>query len=678
MTARALATIYDGRIEVTTVASNPYEFQEMLTASKRVAGGRWQPGRKVWHYPLAVDTCRDLREAFGVVLAISTTLADWYREAAQTATTQKILSAAKDASLPVLAAQWPNLVAWLRGDQRAGARWIAQGYRGAGLVADMPGVGKTTETLAGIVEAGITGPVLVVCPKSAVRLTWGLQIATHLPGVQTYLCYGSRTRRENVLTRFAQDMADDPEPLRFVVIVAEMLRVELGPPCETKTGGRVSGMCARGAAHGKNHVPMKVSEKKWVPIDFAFPQLFDAELLGGGWSAIVMDESHKLLGSLTVTKGNLMGKGLHYVPERSPSRRIAMSGTPYGKGGRIQGMFGTLRWLWPDEHTSYWRWVDTHFDVEEKVVNRRGLTIKKIVGLRGTTGNDEKDMVLQERFLESLGPRILRRTKAEVLPGLAGKQYAEVVCALTSKQAKQLQGMIDYAEIPSPGGVIMPNGALALLTRSRQIANGQITKKEDGKVTFTGEGSGKITALLQNLEDRGITDRQPGPKLVIASGLNEFLDAIARRLRGMAVGFYQVDGRVSAANRDALVIAWQANTPTFVGHDAAVDEVPRVMLVNTKAAGLSINLDSADEMHIMDEDPDPGVNEQLEDRIHRASREHSVTIFYYRTEGSLDYARAHDVDIKRRAQHAVLDGSRGIEYVRDLLGDALGTTETED
>jgi hypothetical protein len=57
----------------------------------------------------------------------------------------------------------------------------------------------------------------------------------------------------------------------------------------------------------------------------------------------------------------------------------------------------------------------------------------------------------------------------------------------------------------------------------------------------------------------------------------------------------------------------------------------------------------------------------MEDRIHRASRVHKVRIYYYRTEGTIEYKQAHDVEYRRRVQHAVLDGKRGVEYVRELL-----------
>lgn len=658
MTGTAEATVVDGRVWVRTRG----DFDAMLAASKAVTGGRFsRVPSPHWSYPLSVETCHALRRAFGDALTIQPRLAQWYRAAAKRNAAHTRLGRADDAPLPHLSAAYPGFADWLRPYQRAGALWAAQGYRGGGVVADMPGVGKTGEVLAALVEGDVRGPVLVLCPKASVKAVWGRHLRELLPDVPRYGLYGTRKRRETQLARFAEDLRQDPHVLRIVVAVAETLRVEMGRPCLTREGGRVPGICPRGEAHRRNHVAKDVDKKHYVPVGFQFPDIFDKTLLGGGWAGIVIDESHKLLGSLSVVRGNLMGRGLKLLPERQVFRR-ALSGTPFGKGGRVEGLFGTLHWLWPDEYSSYWRWVGEKFEVEEKRINRKGDTAKKIIGLKGlpATASAEVELQVIETFLQELGPRILRRTKAEVLPALEPKRYVEVVCGMTPLQRAQYAAMALYAEVDTSGGPLMANGALALLTRARQMANGAVTMRGD-KLTFLPDG-GKLERLEEALEERGIVDGAPGTKLVIASAFNEYLDTLADWLREKGVGFLRYDGRLSQRARDMTQAAWQSET---------VVRENRVLLLNATAGGLSIDLDAADEMHIMDELPDPGANEQLEDRLHRASRNHSVTIFYYRTEGTYDYERAHNVEYRRRAQHAILDGSRGMVYVRDMLIEAL-------
>lgn len=690
---QALATINGDRILLRTVGYQFGEFEHLLAKCKRVAGARFWKSKdgkdKCWHYPLSIDTCTALRRVWGSELKVHEDLSAWYVEQAAYAASQTDLSAATDAPLPHVPAAFAG---WLRGYQRAGAAWIAKGYRNAGIIGDTPGLGKTTELLAGLVEAQIKGPVLVVCPKASVKSVWGKEIAQHLPDVPFYLCYGTRSRREKEIARLAGDMiySDDRDKLRIVVVVAEMLRVELDDPCYTEGGNKISGMCPqrRKSIDGNCQLHQvwreayaalkepKEREKDLVPVGFSFPQLFDERMLGDGWSAVVLDESHKLLGSMNIVKANLMGRGLKLLPYRQGAMKYPMSGTPFGKGGRAEGLFGTLNWCWPDEYTSFWRWAGEVFTIEEKVVNRRGRTVQKIVGLKGLsrTASYEEESAALERFTKSLGPRILRRTKEECLPELPPKNILEIVCEMTAGQRKQYKQLADFAEVKVGNGIVAPNGSLAFLMRSRQIANGVINvRMDDPKKVFFTEDSGKIDQLWQALEERGITDGTPGGKLIIASEFNEFLDTIMWRLRKEKIAHFRIDGSTTESKRTRMMELWQSNgaVPEEGTYKQFGAGVPRVMLLNTKAGGVSITLDAADEMHIMDEDPDPGVNEQLEDRIHRASRVHQVTIYYYRTEGSIDFKKAHDVEYRRRVQHLLLDGRRGQEYTRNAMKEAL-------
>lgn len=698
------ATIADGRIIVrTTKTPDVDDFEFMLAASKRVGGGNFRRTPFAhWHYPLSIDTCKALRASFGDCLRVGNDLAQWYQDEQARVTEHTALSAAENTALGERVPA--KLRTWLRGYQRVGARWLAEGYRGAGLLADEPGLGKTPETLAALLEAAVEGPVLVVCPKASVKSVWGYEARRHLRNVPVYLCRGNRERRERMLRRFSKDVRRQPDKLRIVVVVAEMLRVKLGNPCYTyklkdpnmhelrgkwstdggtfhvdpkliTIGNKISGMCAQRFKSVDGECRLHVSDPRViavamhpedpeeiitihekelgedkVPVDFEYPILFDRHSFGG-WRWVILDESHKLLGSLTVTKANLMGRALKLLPYHKNGRRYALSGTPFGKGGKVQGMFGTLHWLWPDEYTSFWKWAKDVFDTEEKVINRYGKTVTEIIGPKGLARNASaaEEVEAWERFLASLGPRILRRKKEEMLKDLEPKTYVEVVCELSSLQQRQLRELADYAEVTTPQGPLIVNGLLALRTRSQQLANGALTMHSGGKVAFT-QDSGKLDALWERLDARGIIDGAPGGKLVIASRYNEFLDAIATMLKKDKVVYCRLDGSVPETKRNEIMERWQGNLTTA-----------RVMLVNVKAGGVSINLDAADEMHMMDEDPDPGVNQQMEDRIHRASRVHKVVIYYYRTEGTIDYMAAHSVEYRRRLQHAVLDGRRGVE-----------------
>jgi SNF2 family DNA or RNA helicase len=611
----AKATLHEDKIVLRTFDTGSF-FDRALAKCKDVPGARWRKADKWWQYPASVETCHRLRQIWGDELQVSPVLAEWYIEQKQAHDERAQMASELDATLHRLPEVAPRLFAALRPDQRLGVAWVARGYRGGGLLCDEPGLGKTLEAIGGVLEADVQGPVLVVCPKLSVKPVWYRELKrwTH---ETVYIARGTRRQREKAIEAFRADTSRR----KFLVIVAEMLRV-------------------------KEEVNEDTGKKVFA--GYEYPQLFQSE-----WSAAIIDESHKLFGSLTVVKGNLAGKGLKRLPvSDDPSRicRLAATGTPFGKGGRLTGMFGTLHWLWPDEFTSFWRWAGMYFEIEDEDVYIKGgrgqtRTTKRIVGLREGTG---------EEFLKSFGPRILRRTKAEVLPDLPPKQYVEVLCEMSGAQLRQYKQLSDEAEVVTRNGVVTANGVLAELTRAKQIANGAIDT--DGEqVYFTGE-SGKLDMLMQLLEQRGIVGDTGGDvKVIVASQFNMFLKQVEDRLNEAGVDYHIITGATSDTKRDAEMAAFQGDG----GH--------RVFLLNAKAGGISVTLDAADEVHCLDELWNPEDQQQLEDRAHRASRMHQVTIYHYRTEGTVDQHIAEEVEGKRLKQHEVLDGRRGLEYARNLI-----------
>lgn len=597
--------------------------QDAIVASDlahMVPGHRWRKKDRTWSYPLSVDTCHQMRKAWGDDLKITKSLGDWYRQSVESRNSQVHLGTAKNAVLERLPAVAPRLANTLREDQRVGVAWLARGYQNAGILADKPGLGKTLETIGGILEADVKGPILIVCPKLSVKSVW-LREWNRWTDEVVYMARGTRAKREEAIEEFFSD----PAERKVLIVVAEMLRVVRPAPTASE--------------------PKSAKKRRGRVVGYQFPQLFDQRRLQGGWSAVVVDESHRLMGSLTVAKGNLMGEGLTLLPLRRDARKISVTGTPFGQGGRTYGMFGTLHWCWPTEFRSFWRWIDQHFETEEAYIGR-GKTTKKIVGLRGGAGG--------EALLEDLGPRILRRTKEEVLKDLPPKQYVDVICEMEGEQFRQYQRMHLDGEVKVQGGILSTMGVLAAITRAKQLANGVVKIGKNGKVQFTGE-SCKLEALMENLDARGITDGSGDTKVIVASQYNEFLDVVRKRLDKEKIKYHLLVGSTSDKERESSMARFQANGG------------PRVFLINSKAGGVSITLDAADEVHCLDEMWNPEDNEQLEDRAHRASRIHQVTIFYYRTEGTIDQSIAEDVEGKRFEQFRILDGRRGLEYLRNLI-----------
>lgn len=649
-----LAAYLDGDKLLVKVEADTYGEANAIrleVSGSRKTGKHCRPELGIWgfYYPLSVDKCNEMREAWGTALKVHHSMSEWYRAAKLERAGQVARASQTDAELSIVAEQYPELNRWMFGDQRVTAEWIANAYRGGGLLADEVGTGKTAGVLAGIIEAGLTGPTLIVCPKISVKAVWAKHFAEHCPDVPVYLARGSRNTRERAISAFQQD----PSQFKVLIIVAEMLRIKA-----IRVAGRIERF-----------------------LGYEYPELYD-EL----WSAVVVDESHKLLGAMDVVKANLAGEGLralNYAPNRL---KLAVSATPFGKGGRLEAMFGTLHWLWPDEYTSKWQWLERFFNVSEESVFIKGgrgakKTVRKIDGLRYD--------VTEQQFWESLGPRVLRRRLEDVSPEHRGLQnWIQVSCEMDPRQAKQYKDFTDNAELAVQGGVISTVGVLDYLTRCRQFANG-VLRKEGGRVVYTGE-SCKIDMLMAHLDQL-----DPMRKVIITSQYNEFLDAIEVRMQKEGYGWYRLDGKTTEAERQRMMNAFQGEDQERVAytgripgtknsirrcpgcgvnrnmwHERQCDMVKatahRFFLLNSQAGGVSITLDAAEEMHQLDRMYPPEANTQLYGRNFRRSRVHEVFYYMYETMGTIDEQITAKTEAGHEEQLRLLDGRRGLEYVRTL------------
>lgn len=590
----------------TTDHDRANSLRKAVDASRYVANEtRKTPGAFVYRYPLSVDKCYEMREAWGSDLKVHANLSAWFKQAQQERVEQVARTRATDATLPRLSAEYPALNAWLKGDQRVTASWIANAYRGGGLLADEVGTGKTAGVVAGLVEAGVTGSVLIVCPKISVRAVWLKELRAHTD-IAVFACYGSRQRREKTIEEF---LAYPPEKLAVLVVVVEMLRIKA-----IREKGRITEF-----------------------LGYEYPGLFEVD-----WNAVVIDESHKVLGAMDVVKANLAGEGLkalHYTPDRL---KLAVTATPFGKGGRTEALFGTLHWLWPDEHPSRWRWLEKYFEVTtEKIFVRGGGGAQQSVQRVGEVRDEAQ-------LWRDLGPRVLRRTMEEVSPDHRGlKNWVEVPCEMEAPQLPQYKKFAENAELVVDGGIVSTVGTLDYMTRCRQFANGAL-RMEGGRVVYTGF-SAKLDRLMQHLENLA-----PDRQIVIASQWNEFLDVVEAKLESEGYGLYRLDGRTTDTRRQAIMEAFQSR----IGH--------RIFLLNSQAGGVSITLDAADELHALDEMFPPEANEQLFGRIFRRGRVHEVFFYLYRSMGTIDEQVGYKVADGQQKQARLLDGRRGLEYARTI------------
>lgn len=92
-----------------------------------------------------------------------------------------------------------------------------------------------------------------------------------------------------------------------------------------------------------------------------------------------------------------------------------------------------------------------------------------------------------------------------------------------------------------------------------------------------------------------------------------------------------------------------------------------VILLNTHAGGVSLTLDAADDVVIADQTFIPDEQEQVEDRAHRVSRNHNVTIWNLASLGTIDETIAQMNQERGEAISSILDTQRGITYAKTLV-----------
>lgn len=627
-----------------------------LTGMKTTIPGAYLTAAGHWTVPLSLESCKLLRGKFGRRLTLGDELRRWARGVVDNRQQMARLAAAKNARLEHLQTAAPKLYKAMRRRkyQRVGARFIAD--NSATLIADDPGLGKTLIAMGGILEAQVPGPYLVVAPKTASDSVWRREIMRWLPADHKAVTVADfRYQRERTLrlTRYG--------PKTWLIIHPEMLMVRSDLICHE---------CGQAMPEGNKqqrvlvcgHIKTRQTQRKLIP---SFPRLFEIE-----WGAIVVDESHEMLirrtGSTTQRR-----RGADMLKLRGDGLRIAMSGTPFDS--KPHQLWGTLNWLDSVQYSAFHRWAELYWQ-------KGGYTGYQI-------GEFRKDR--EPLLWDSLSAIALRRTKAEVAPDLPSKTYVGtpldptdehspvgVWLEMEGRQAKAYRDMEKLSLTELKSGRLEAITALAELTRLKQFAcaYGDLIDK---KVWVTNEVTGERTRevrqqfvprlpsnkfdwVAERLEEWGFP-KNPITKVVIVSFYTGILDLFAQALekhfktKPNAPICTAITGNTPANKRRGIIDRFnQSDNET-------------VMMLNVKAGGTAITIDSADRMIFVSETRIPDQQKQAEDRIHRVSNPRKCMYYYLRSVGTVDIGTAVVNQEMIHDTHRLLDARRGVEYMRNVM-----------
>lgn len=602
---------------------------------KEIPGARYEFSQKLWSFPLDLDIAKDvasLARELQFKLIVEDDLKKWAQaEKQRYAAVLKPDDLTADVSgyLPHLRDTRPSLIEAMESKpwQIPGAAFIV-GQKQV-LLADKPGLGKTIQTLAAIAELDIRGPILVVAPRSAVSVTWPDEIRQWL-GAEVIVRINSQIKPAERKKKLERVKNAPPGSRTWVLVGPNYLRIR-----------------ADFDDYG-NYMRDEFGKKIIRTVKEGLPELFDIE-----WQAVIVDESHQTLAGATGNKkkqsAQRLGLGALKIAPNAP--QIAISGTPFR--GKTENIWGTLNWLDPQKYSSYWKWVKRHYGVMQ-TTSQFGSGV-----LKGDRIVDER------RFFKELEPIMVRRTKEEVQKDLPPKTYGgthldindpnspvAVWLPMSVHQRAQYNSIVKDAMIRiSDTSEINVNGVLAEMTRFKQLANACLTDNAVPSMP-----SNKAEWIIDFLKDR----QEAGTKVIVASQFTGFLNMLSNQLTNEKIGHYLFTGKTGDVER------------TRIREEFQKEETDLFVLLNTKSGGVSLTLDMADDVVVCDQTWIPDDQEQVEDRAHRVSRNHNVTIWNLASLGTIDEAVAVTNSAREDAIFSILEGQRGVAYVKAIISKMKG------
>jgi SNF2 family DNA or RNA helicase len=352
------------------------------------------------------------------------------------------------------------------------------------------------------------------------------------------------------------------------------------------------------------------------------------------------------------------------VQIRDDGLRIAMSGTPMR--GKPEQLWGTLNWLDPKNYSAFYRWAELYWQ-------KGGKTGYEI----GEFRRDREKMLW-----DSLSSLIIRRTKQEVAKDLPPKLYVGtpyvtedestpvgIWLEMEGAQARAYEQMLRTSAAELQSGRLEAITALAELTRLKQLACsfGDIEERKvyvDGELEYRHKfyptlPSNKFDWCVEMLEEWGFP-HNPVTKVIFASNYTSVLGMFAARFEKH---FRTKPGKPMTC----LVTGKNASTREAVLDRFNDDDNETVMLLNTRAGGTAITIDTADKMVFISRTRDPDQQTQAEDRIHRVSNPRQCMYYYLNSVGTVDVGTSIISEQRDKETRRLLDVRRGVHYVRQVI-----------
>ncbi|KIK69911.1 hypothetical protein GYMLUDRAFT_34310 [Collybiopsis luxurians FD-317 M1] len=579
---------------------------------------------------------------------------------------------------PVL--KQPSLVtgAKLKSYQLEGVQWMASMHNSgfSGILADEMGLGKTLQTIAfsaHLRSVHFFKPFLIVCPLSVLQ-NWIDEYAKFAPDIPVCMYHGTPAERATLRR----------DVLRNDLFTDKSASASEAPqsPAQSKRG---RGKGRRGRGGTRKSVPKigsteKKDEEEYTAEEIGraleFPVVVTtyemiikdrAYLSAYSWGYIVVDEGHRLK--------NLDCRLTREIKKYPTASRMILTGTPLHNN--LSELWSLLNFVLPDifrDVDSFQAWFDLPTMQESlgrdrtvQIIDTLHAILKPFL-LRRLKSDVETNLPPKKEYVLYAPLSVLQREAYDkVLDGtlraylMQNKDDAKVEPSSEDLGPRKLRAkgrpsyVVDedddeYFAKLEEGEIERLQAEKAVdLTKLREAHRQELARKKVSNmklqntvmqlrkvcshpflfdwpldpVTFQPilneelvSASGKMMVL-----DRLLTELfKRKHKVLLFSQFTTMLDIIedwARELKGWII--CRIDGSSSPEERREQMLTFQN------GGDAP--SAPHLFLLSTRAGGLGINLVAADTVIFYDQDWNPQMDAQAQDRAHRIGQTKPVLVF---------------------------------------------------
>jgi len=343
------------------------------------------------------------------------------------------------------------------------------------------------------------------------------------------------------------------------------------------------------------------------------------------WRFLSIDEAHRIKNEKSLLS--------NIVREFKSSNRLLLTGTPLQNN--LHELWALLNFLLPDVFNS-----SEDFDAW---FNNDNLS-------------SQDDLV--KRLHEVLRPFLLRRIKSEVEKGLLPKKITKIYVGLSAMQ-RQWYTKLLMKDIDTVNGAGKTDRMrlLNILMQLRKCCNHPylFDGAEPGPPYTTDQhlvdNCGKLVVLDKLL----IKLKSCGSRVLIFSQMTRVLDILEDYCMWRSFQYCRLDGQTPHEDRNVFIRDF--NAP---GSDKFV------FLLSTRAGGLGINLATADIVIMYDNDWNPQVDLQAQDRAHRIGQTKQVRVFKLITENTVEERIIERAEMKLRLDTVVIQQGRLVDNKQTL------------